>query len=78
MTEEQVAMLAFEKEWAGRRDLGGAKDQAAYDRFGLNPTRYYQRLNVLIDEQAAVAHDPHTVNRLRRVRASHVRSRSLR
>lgn len=70
-------MLAFEREWAGRRHDDGAKDQAARDRFGLSAIGYYQRLNVLIDTRAALEHDPHTVNRLRRIRASRVRSRSL-
>ncbi|KAA0942908.1 DUF3263 domain-containing protein [Streptomyces apricus] len=35
---------------------------------GLVPVRYYQVLNALLDTERALAHDPVTVNRLRRVR----------
>lgn len=34
----------------------------------LAPVRYYQLLNALLDDPRALAHDPVTVNRLRRVR----------
>ena len=36
----------------------------------MSPTRYYQLLNALLDDPRALAHDPVTVNRLRRVSAS--------
>lgn len=78
LTDEQLAMLRIEAEWAGRPELDGAKDQAVRYELGLSATTYYQRLNVLIDTEAALAADPLTVNRLRRIRSSRVRSRSLR
>jgi hypothetical protein len=34
----------------------------------MSPTRYYQLLNALLDDSRALAHDPVTVNRLRRRR----------
>lgn len=46
----------------------GAKEQAIRDRLDMGATRYYQLLNTLIDRPAALAHDPVTVGRLRRLR----------
>ena len=50
--------------------------QALRDKFGMSATRYYQTLNALIDQPAALAQDPLLVKRLRRLRASRQRSRS--
>ncbi|MDI9887455.1 MULTISPECIES: DUF3263 domain-containing protein [Streptomyces] len=59
------AVLAFERaSWAGP----GAKERAIREELGISPTRYYQFLNALLDDPRALAHDPVTVNRLRRVR----------
>lgn len=46
----------------------GAKERAVREELGLAPVRYYQLLNALLDDARALAHDPVTVNRLRRVR----------
>ncbi|MEU7058973.1 DUF3263 domain-containing protein [Streptomyces sp. NPDC046197] len=46
----------------------GAKERAIREELGLSPVRYYQLLNALLDDRRALAHDPVTVNRLRRVR----------
>ncbi|MFK8848503.1 MULTISPECIES: DUF3263 domain-containing protein [Streptomyces] len=46
----------------------GAKERVIRERLGISPTRYYQLLNALLDDPRALAHDPVTVNRLRRVR----------
>ncbi|GLE59589.1 hypothetical protein NJBCHELONAE_49020 [Mycobacteroides chelonae] len=48
--------------------LPGSKDQAIRERFDLSPTRYYQLLNAMIETPEALAADPITVNRLRRIR----------
>lgn len=48
----------------------GAKERAIREELGLSPVRYYQLLNALLDDERALAHDPVTVNRLRRVRES--------
>lgn len=66
-------ILAFERRWWRH---AGAKEQAIRDTFGLSPTRYYQLLNRLLDEPAALAHDPVLVARLRRLRASRARAGS--
>jgi hypothetical protein len=46
----------------------GAKERAIREELGLAPVRYFQLLNALLDDELALAHDPVTVNRLRRVR----------
>lgn len=46
----------------------GAKERAIREQLGLAPVRYYQLLNALLNDPRALAHDPVTVNRLRRVR----------
>lgn len=58
-------VLAFERIWWQH---SGSKDQAIRERFGLSPTRYYQQLNQVLNTIEALAADPVTVNRLRRIR----------
>jgi hypothetical protein len=60
-------MLEFERQWWRH---AGSKEQAIRERFGIAATRYYQRLNALIDLPAALEFDPVVVGRLRRLRAS--------
>jgi hypothetical protein len=65
LSGEEVAVLALERRgWA----TPGAKERAIREELGLAPVRYYQLLNALLDAPRALAHDPVTVNRLRRVR----------
>ncbi|MCW2542818.1 MAG: hypothetical protein JWM40_370 [Frankiales bacterium] len=67
-----LTMLELERfHW----EHAGAKEQAIRDRLGLSTTAYYQRLNTLIDREDALAHDPLTVKRLRRVRDQRTRTR---
>lgn len=62
------AILAMERRgFAGP----GVKEREIRERLGLAPVRYYQLLNALLDDPRALAHDPITVNRLRRLRATH-------
>ncbi|SCL20749.1 Protein of unknown function [Micromonospora nigra] len=72
LTERDQAILAFERQWWRH---AGAKEQAIRDRFDLSATRYYQLLNALLDNPAALAADPVLVGRLRRLRSSRARSR---
>ncbi|MFF4400453.1 DUF3263 domain-containing protein [Streptomyces sp. NPDC001480] len=72
----------MEREQLGRRERDilalerrgfagpGAKERAIREELGLAPVRYYQLLNALLDDARALAFDPITVNRLRRVRES--------
>ena len=63
--DREQAVLALE-----RRGFPGpgAKECVIREELGLAPVRYYQLLNALLDDERALAHDPVTVNRLRRVR----------
>jgi len=71
--DEQV--LAFERQWW---KYAGAKEQAIRELFDMTATRYYQVLNALIDDPAALAHDPMLIKRLRRMRSSRQRARTAR
>ncbi|WP_329208632.1 DUF3263 domain-containing protein [Streptomyces sp. NBC_00683] len=65
LPDQERAVLALERRsWAGP----GAKERAIREQLGISPVRYYQLLNALIDDRRALAEDPVTVNRLRRVR----------
>ncbi|CAM5443056.1 hypothetical protein SABIM44S_02263 [Streptomyces abikoensis] len=65
LSELDLAVLALER----RAFSGpGAKERAVRERLGMTPTRYYQLLGALLDDPRALAHDPVTVNRLRRIR----------
>lgn len=75
LSERDRAILAFERQWWQQ---AGAKEQAIRDLFGWGATRYYQLLNALIDQPAALAEDPLLVRRLRRLRASRQRARAAR
>jgi hypothetical protein len=75
LSERDQQVLAFERQWWR---YAGAKEQAVRELFDLSPTRYYQVLNALIDDPAALAYDPMLVKRLRRMRASRQRARSAR
>ena len=68
-------ILGFERQWW---QYAGAKEQAIKERFDLSPTRYYQVLNEIIDNPAALAEDPLLVRRLRRLRTSRQKARSAR
>jgi Protein of unknown function (DUF3263) len=68
-------ILAFERQWW---QFAGAKEQAIKEMFDLSPTRYYQVLNEVIDNPAALAEDPLLVRRLRRLRTSRQKARSAR
>ncbi|MFI6824476.1 DUF3263 domain-containing protein [Micromonospora sp. NPDC050187] len=72
LTERERGILAFERHWWRH---AGAKEQAIRDTFGLSATRYYQLLNGLLDNPAALAADPLLVGRLRRLRSSRARNR---
>jgi hypothetical protein len=76
LTDDEKALLDFEG--AGWWKYSGAKETAVREQFGISATRYYQRLNVLIDRPEALAHAPLLVKRLRRLRSQRQRQRSAR
>ena len=72
LTDIEQQMIDTETEWWS---TNGGKEAAIADRFGMSATRYYNLLNRLIDSEAALAYDPITVNRLRRIRSERSSSR---
>ncbi|SES02974.1 Protein of unknown function [Propionibacterium cyclohexanicum] len=75
LSERDAAVLDFEKSWWMSRS---SKEQEIRERFGLSTARYYQILNGLIDDPAALRHDPLLVKRLRRLREQRHKARSAR
>jgi len=75
LSERDQNVLAFERQWW---KYAGAKEQAIRELFDMSPTRYYQVLNALLDDPAALAHDPMLVKRLRRMRSERQRNRTAR
>lgn len=74
LSERDRLLLAFEARWIGHT---GAKEEAIRVDLQLTPARYYQLLGRLIESQAALAHDPLLVGRLRRIRDERRRERSV-
>ncbi len=70
-----LEILAFERQWW---KYAGSKEQAIRELFEMSSTRYYQVLNALLDNPAALAADPMLVKRLRRMRTSRQRARTSR
>jgi len=75
LPERDQKVLEFERQWW---KFAGAKEQAIREQFDMSATRYYQVLNALIDQPAALAFDPMLVKRLQRMRAARQRARSAR
>jgi hypothetical protein len=75
LSERDRQILEFERQWW---KYAGAKEQAIRELFDMSATRYYQVLNSLLDNPAALAADPMLVKRLRRMRAARQRARSAR
>jgi hypothetical protein len=72
LTEREEQILAFEAKWWKH---AGSKEQAIRDSFDLSSTRYYQLLNGLLDNPAALERDPVLIGRLRRLRSTRARTR---
>ena len=75
LSERDLKILEFERQWWR---YAGAKEQAIRELFDCSATRYYQLLNALIDNPAALQADPMLVKRLRRMRSTRQRARSAR
>jgi len=65
LSERDMQILDFERSWWKH---AGVKEQAIKERFEMSATRYYQVLNELIEDPAAMAHDPILIKRLKRLR----------
>ncbi len=68
-------MLDFERSWWKH---AGVKEQAIKERFEMSATRYYQLLNELLENPAAMEYDPILVKRLKRLRVYRQRQRVAR
>ena len=75
LSDRDREIIAFERQWW---KYAGAKEQAIRELFDMSATRYYQVLNALIDNPAALAADPMLIKRLHRLRATRQRARSAR
>ena len=75
LSDRDREIIAFERQW---RKYAGAKEQAIRELFDMSATRYYQVLNALIDNPAALEADPMLIKRLNRLRATRQRARSAR
>lgn len=65
LSDLDAAILEFESH--APRAMG-AKEEAIRKQLDLSPVRYHQRLNVLLDNPAALREYPVLVKRLQRVR----------
>jgi hypothetical protein len=67
MTDVDVAILEFERQWWRH---AGSKEDEVRERWGLLPLEYRQRLEAIAELPDALAFDPMTVRRIRRRLAS--------
>jgi Protein of unknown function (DUF3263) len=75
LNQRDIDILDFERSWWKH---AGAKDRAIRERFDMSATRYYQLLNELLENPAALEHDPILVKRLKRLRQYRQRQRVAR
>lgn len=66
LSPRDVEVLRFERQWWKH---AGAKERAISETFGMTAISYYQVLNDLLDDPAALERDPALVRRLQRQRA---------
>ena len=65
LSEADLAVLRFATH--APRSIGAREDRIRSE-LGMQPIRYYQRLNALLDSPAALAVEPQLVRRLQRLR----------
>lgn len=75
MIDTDRRILDFEAKWWR---TAGAKADAIMAEFGMTQTRYYQKVNRLLDDPEAAAYAPALVKRLRRLRSVRTASRAVR
>lgn len=75
LTQRDLDILDFERTWWKH---AGVKEQAIKERFEMSATRYYQILNELLEQPAAMEYDPILVKRLKRLRVYRQRQRVAR
>lgn len=75
LTAREIEILDFERSWWKH---AGVKEQAIREHFDMSATRYYQILNELLENPAAMEQDPILVKRLKRLRTYRQRQRVAR
>jgi hypothetical protein len=75
LSHTDVDILDFERTWWKH---AGVKERAIKERFDMSATKYYGLLNELLENPAAMEHDPILVKRLRRLRTYRQRQRVAR
>ena len=75
LAQRERDILDFERSWWKH---AGVKEQAIKERFEMSATRYYQILNELLEQPAAMDYDPILVKRLKRLRVYRQRQRVAR
>lgn len=75
LSDRDREILEFERHWW---KYAGAKESEIREKFDMSSVRYYQVLNWLIDQPAALEADPMLVRRLRRLREQRQAQRSAR
>ncbi|QDF17136.1 DUF3263 domain-containing protein [Gordonia rubripertincta] len=66
MTDDDRALLDFA---AQRWNYAGNQADGIRAEFGISVTRFWQKVNRILDTEEALAHNPVAVNRLRRLRS---------
>jgi Protein of unknown function (DUF3263) len=75
LTQRDIEIMDFERSWWKH---AGVKEQAIKERFDMSATRYYQLLSDLLENPAAMAHDPILIKRLKRLRSYRQKQRVAR
>ncbi|MDQ4057694.1 MAG: DUF3263 domain-containing protein [Actinomycetota bacterium] len=75
LSQRDIDMLDFERSWWKH---AGVKEQAIKERFEMSATKYYQLLNDLLENPAAMDHDPILIKRLKRLRSYRQKQRVAR
>ena len=65
LSERHAAMLDFERSWWNNDE---PRDQVIRARFQCSPDEYHAELTMVLDDSAAMDHDPLVVRRLKRLR----------
>lgn len=72
LTDRQYAILEFERTWW---TMDGEKDLLVRRRLACAPDTYYEELNQVLEDPAALEADPLVVRRLMRLRDRRLRAR---
>jgi hypothetical protein len=75
LTKRDIEVLDFERSWWKH---AGVKEQAIKERFDMSATLYYQLLNELLENAAAMDQDPILIKRLKRLRSYRQKQRVAR